>query len=169
MRLTDVVGPRARHEGDFDGVLEVWKKYKDGREERVFRDSNLIVTSGRASMAVLLSGDDETPDQRVMGYMAWGSGGVNPGAPTVPLPPQPSDTGLANELLRKSLDPEDHDFPTATTVRFIKTIEQPELNGTQISEAALFTKDTVIFSRKTFGALTKNEDFEFEFRWEIRF
>lgn len=151
------------------GQLEIVKRYKDGRVESVLEERNLIVTSGRAAMAVLLSGDDEAPDLRTMGAMAWGDGGVNPGAPLAPLPPQPSDSGLANELLRKQLGSGDHDFPSSTTVRFIATIEQNELNGQGVSEAALFTKDGVLFARKTFAVLTKTEDFEFEFRWSIIF
>lgn len=156
---------------DINGYLEVWKVWKKGQKrgqrEIVFEEKNLILTLGRAAVAVLLSGDDETPDQRTMGFMAWGSGGTLPDQPTNPIPPLPGDTQLVNELLRKPLGPSDHDFPVPTTVRFIATVEQNELNGTSISEAALFTKDGLIFARKTFGSLSKNEDFEFEFRWRI--
>lgn len=147
------------------GSLEIVKVYPDGSEESLEEGPNLIVTDGREIVVELLSGDDAGADNKIITQIAWGDGGHVVASPTQAIPPQPSDAGLSNELLRKNLI--SHDFPETTTVRFVGLVDQTELNNIGISEVGLFSKDGKMFARKTFGLITKTADFSLEFRWRI--
>lgn len=149
------------------GFLEIIRISDDGKRESIYKKKNLIVDTGRESVIILLSADDEGINDKTIGFMSWGDGGHDTGNPTLSIPPDPSDTALVSEHAATGKRVVTHDFPDSTTVRFIATIAKAELNGLNISEIGLFTKDLTMFSRRTFGAILKTSEFSFEFRWSI--
>lgn len=128
---------------------------------------NLIVTLAKTSMAIKISGDDDIPNNNTVTQMAWGQGGCEPLNPLIPIPPQPSDTSLLDQVLIKGIA--SHDFPAANRVRFLGILSPSELVGVGLCEAGLFTRGGTLFARKTFGRITKSAGLQFEFRWSIIF
>ena len=179
------------------GFVSVNKVFADGTRETVFEDSeNLVVTMGRRLMSRLLSGameDAETGTATTITFtdathenfpsveipigtalyiskMQWGTGGHDPVAPTEAVEPTPSDEKLALPLGVLEEKTVTVLYPDDMRVTFIATIEQDEANGQPISEVGLFSAEYgIMFSRKTFGMLTKSDLFAFEFQYTIVF
>lgn len=156
---------------------------------------NLVVNLARQIMSRMLPGavQDPTPadptitlydtthpsyptatitnvDELFITKMMWGTGGHDPLDPSQPIAPTVDDEQLAVVLTSPAFKAVVVDYPTTTSVRFTASLDQSEANGETISEVGLFTNQhTLLFSRKTFGILTKSSDFSFEFRYTIQY
>jgi len=158
------------------GYVSVIAVPVDGGDEIIlFEDQqNLVVDQARENMAKLLANDENANNERHITKMSWGRGGHDIGDPTQSIPPLPSDTQLADEILSTGKKSVTYDFPDPTTVRFEGILTATDANGEGISEIGLWTDDDpnnpgnpLLFARKTFGLITKSSAFSFIFRWKI--
>lgn len=106
---------------------------------------------------------DGTPVARIF-YMAFGDGGHN--ADLTPKPPNPNRSGLWHELLRKPLTVVSREG-LETTGRGV--LEEAELIGARISEAAIFDENGLIVGMKTFAPKLKESDERYEISITLRF
>jgi len=128
------------------------------------------VTLTNASHPSYPEAEIDDPNDLFITQMRWGTGGHDPLNPATPIPPTSSDEHLLNPLVDPLFKSVIVDYPAVFQVRFSATLEQSEANGETISEVGLFTNQhELLFSRKTFGILTKSSDFSFEFRYTIIF
>lgn len=106
---------------------------------------------------------DGTPVAQIF-YMAFGDGGHNPDL--TPKAPDDSRLSLWNELIRKPLAAVTRDG-LETTGRGV--LEEAELIGARISEAALFDQNGDIVGIKTFAPKLKESDERYEISITLRF
>jgi hypothetical protein len=106
---------------------------------------------------------DGTPVKRIF-YMAFGDGGHNPDL--TPKSPDPNRTTLWNELLRKPLTTVTRDA-LETTGR--GALEEAELVGARVSEAALLDEDGKVVGFKTFAPKLKESDERYEISITLRY
>ncbi|RHX87313.1 phage tail protein [Leptospira stimsonii] len=116
--------------------------------------SNVLDGSWTLSNSTLLSDSNV----RIFPYeIAFGIGGLNAGIPRVP---QPSDTGLQNEVLRKLVEIRTN--PDGTR-NFQVTIKQVEAIGASINELALFDENGDLLFLKTFPSKPKDNLIVYDF------
>lgn len=99
--------------------------------------------------------------------MAFGNGGVD--GSNVPIPPSATakPLSLGNQLLVKAI--ESVSYPVSTTVRFTCRLLSTELNGYDISEAALVDSVGHVVAKKTFTKKGKDNETELVFEWDEEF
>lgn len=115
---------------------------------------NVIITkSARKKMVRARAGEEPLP--KIVG-MVFGSGGVDEGGTVIP--PTEEQTGLKNELLRKTVS--GHTFPEETTCRYSCTLTETELVGAEISEIGLYDEQGDVVCIKTFMRKGKDGDVE---------
>lgn len=160
------------------GFVEIIAYDRHGRILwRIGEEKNLVVRKARSSMAHLIAGDNVT--DYYVAQMRFGQGGHDPSNPTVPIPPSVDDTDLFDPIAGSdATQPVTYEFPEGpegTKVTFSATIPADcDINGTPpagqaISEAGLFSANGNMFAHKTFGLITKTEEFALTFRWTIVF
>jgi phage-related tail fiber protein len=98
--------------------------------------------------------------------MAFGDGGWNDSTEAV-IPPDPEQVGLNHELLRKPLSLVTQETEFSCTGRGV--LDEDELIGYKISEAALFDEDGTIVGIKNFGPKLKESDEEYETNIKLRY
>jgi phage-related tail fiber protein len=96
--------------------------------------------------------------------MAFGDGGYAGGEVVVPDPDQ---TGLNSELLRKDLSLVTNEDVFSVTGTGI--IAKSELNGQSISEAGLIDADGRLVGLKNFAPKIKESDEEYEIKIKLKF
>jgi len=106
---------------------------------------------------------DGTPVKKIA-FMAFGDGGHN--ADLTPKAPNDKRKALWHELLRKPLAAITRD-DLDTTGRGV--LEESELVGARISEAALFDADGKVVGFKTFAPKLKESDERYEISITLRF
>lgn len=99
-------------------------------------------------------------------HMAFGDGGWNQVTDEV-VPPSPEQVGLNHELIRKPLSLIEQEDEFSTTGGGV--LEENELIGYKISEAALFAEDGTIVGLKNFGPKTKESDEQYEIDLRLRY
>ena len=132
-----------------------------------YHDPNLIVNAAKDALAQLISVIGAS--SYVIQYFAMGDGHHAVGDILTPVDPTATETALENELFRKSIT--SVTYPASGQVQFNTIIERTEANGSgsqYYTEAGLFS-DAGMFSIKSFPAMVKNADREFEFNWKIIF
>ena len=82
--------------------------------------------------------------------------------------------GSTTQINPQSIQVVTADYPERNKVRFRAEIATSELNGAggtgqPISEAGLFDGRNFMFAHRTFGVITKNENFSLIFLWTIVF
>ena len=90
--------------------------------------------------------------------MAFGDGGVSGGAV---VPPTANQTALNHELYRKAIT--SHEYPSATTCRYVCTLTTSELAGESISEIGLYDSEGDLICIKSFLPKGKDSDTELTF------
>lgn len=146
---------------DIIGTVHVVVK-EDGKVVDTWDQSNLVVTQGRVEECHIIADGDAN---RVVTYLAVGTGGHAPGDPFTPITPQMSDTALETEEFRKLIS--SYTFPIPTTVEFYTIINETEANGHNITEAGLFCLNNSLFARITFEVIPKTATRTIEFYWRI--
>ena len=136
------------------GELVIEVQTPEGKKVEEHRYENLVVNNGKAIMAHLLAGD--TPTTYAITQMAFGTGTTTPAV---------TDASLAAAIT--PVKTVTADYPDSTSVRFTATLASDECNTFPIAEAGLYSDSQGMFSRTTFGPLTKSSDFQFVFRWSI--
>lgn len=140
---------------------------------------NLIVNSGRASLASLQRGTLDGGG--AFGVFDLGYGAVGNGSSGGSITPQPTDTGLASELTGATA-------PPGVIVRPALSVATPppgppflvnlwsfqigttQLNGSTIDEAGMFCLDNItFFNYRTFAGQAKSSGFAMEFRFSTIF
>lgn len=81
--------------------------------------------------------------------------------------PQPEDTALKNELLRKAVD--GFEEISDTCYRYICTLTHQELVGKNINEIALYDSDGDLVAIKSFLSKGKDDDMEMIFEIDDKF
>ena len=121
-----------------------------------FEDKNVIVDLARETMCKIITNDDIA--NRVLETISFSDGGHNP-TTLEALVPTVGDTDLnSTAIASKTVSSGDITvtYPNNTTVRFEVTIPTNENQNETFSELALFSKNGVMFSHKTFGAIYKS-------------
>jgi hypothetical protein len=138
------------------GVFSLRAFNKKGECVLVYEDLNLVVDTGKSSVARLLAQANTLPQKR-LSKIGFGEG-TNA--------PDPNDTGLTNQFT-KALD--GFSYPDPQSVTFNWSLDFTEANGLKITEFGLFTDDDFLFSRKTRDVITKLADIRLEGTWTIIF
>lgn len=99
-------------------------------------------------------------------YMAFGDGGHDPETLKA-IAPDPDQTTLNHELLRKQLADVTHEDLLSVTGRGV--VDYDELIGRAISEAALIDADGNIVGIKNFAPKVKESDERYETSVKLRF
>lgn len=163
------------------GSVEIIKQLASTGEvvERI-EDHNLVVNGGRSGMAHLWGGRwfSGVPAGFV-NEMKFGDRGHDPSDPGLPKTSNVNRTQLFCEdesrpiiIAKKPLTVDFPDGDNGTRVRFTCQVGAAEGNGTgrQIfSEAGLYRDDGVLAAHKTFGVITKTNEFIVTFRWTFQF
>jgi len=171
------------------GHVEIYELNESGEKQLVGK-SNLVVYTGRELVGVRLIGANVTEITPTKDeYISWlglGSGGVSVGDPFTAISPTSSDTDLATEIPISATDTDCADLHDGAyykcpldsleieqdsynddrwlVLKSITTIDVGYANGYQISEAGLFTSESVtpgyagpfnLFARVTFESIIK--------------
>lgn len=146
---------------------------EDGISKVVWDDSNIVVEQGRRYLAKLVSLSTFNPKIVTMGF---GTGGHLIDDVNTPVPPAFNDTALEAQYFQKSIGNNFSLNPSGidTTVTFEVTLFEPEANGPgggaiSITEAGLFTSDSLLFARETFVPVIKAQSRRVSFTWSIIF
>lgn len=113
-------------------------------------DNQVITLAARKKMLRARAGEIQLP--KIVGFV-FGDGGVDELGEIIP--PQDSDTELRNEILRKKYD--SYTMLDDTTCRYMCTIGENELPGSEISEIGLYDADGDILVIKRFSKKGKDE------------
>ncbi len=127
---------------------------------------NLIVNVARENLARAIA---EGTAVYVVDTFALGDGNHAVGDILTPVNPDPGDTGLENQLFSRAIN--SYSYPASSTVEFSTTVERNEANGAGIvayTEAGLFS-DHGMFAIRSFPAMVKNNEREFQFLWRVIF
>ena len=116
----------------------------------------IITKKARNKMLRARAGDDTLPK---ISQMAFGSGGVSGDGAVIP--PDPDQSELKAELLKKNID--SHEYISETQCRYVCTLTAEELAGKSISEIALVDADGDLVAIKNFSAKGKDDDLEMTF------
>lgn len=122
----------------------------------------VVTLTARAKMIKARAGISPLP--KIMG-IAFGDGGV--GDDNQVLEPDGNQAALNHELLRKPIDR--HTILSDTKCRYECTLEQGELTGAYISEAALFDADGDLVAIKNFLPKGKDSDLELTIQMDDEF
>lgn len=98
-------------------------------------------------------------------YIAYGDGGHN--SNLQPISPSEDATALQHEVLRKKVAAVRQDDSLSVTGK--GTIENNELIGTQLSEAALVDSQGNLIGIKTFAPKVKEADERYQIEIKVRF
>lgn len=98
-------------------------------------------------------------------YIAYGDGGHN--SNLQPISPSEDATALQHEVLRKEVAAVRQDDSLSVTGK--GTIENNELIGTQLSEAALVDSQGNLIGIKTFAPKVKEADERYQIEIKVRF
>lgn len=136
------------------GRINIEVQDKDGKTVKQVHVENLVVNNGKTIMARLLGASGST---YTITRMQFGTGttaaAVTDTTLEVPISPTKSIETTA--------------YPDTSSVRFTAVLDSDEANGFPVAEAALQSASQGMFSRATFGPLTKSNDFRFVFSWTI--
>ena len=119
-------------------------------------DNQVITLAARKKMLRARAGEIQLP--KIVGFV-FGDGGVDESGGIIP--PQDSDTELRNEILRKKYD--SYTMLDDTTCRYMCTIGESELPGSEISEIGLYDADGDILVIKRFSKKGKDEGLSMAF------
>lgn len=182
------------------GQVHVYEIDDKGKRELVDK-SNLVVYNGREILAQMLvrennSSSANAPDAKDH-FLCWfglGSGGVVPASPLIPVPPTLTNTNLNTPVVINAADSTaadsgyKHPFDNIEferdplnddkwlVLKVTVTIGVDDANGSQISEAGLFTAvsdaggwagDFYLFARVTFSSIVKTSDRRLVFVWYL--
>lgn len=156
-----------------EGRGTVCKRLIDNRTGEVVKeltDHNLIVRTGRDTLIKMIAGETQTS----VTHMAVGYGGtenLQAGAFT-PVPPDPSNTRLNNEVIKKELFSRETNLKeTSPKVTFVGQFDCAEVNQL-INECGLFFEgEQIMFARHTFDtvSLRRESNFSLQISWTIEF
>ena len=163
------------------GSVEIIKRrVSDGAVVEHVEDHNIVVNGGRQALAHLFGGDWRADTGTPRGYcteMRFGDRGHQTADPTLPKASAVTRTQLfcideaRPYLITKS--PLTVDYPSTLEVRFTTTVGAAEGNtaagSAGYSEVGLYRADGTLAAHKTFGLITKTDDFEITFRWKFTF
>jgi hypothetical protein len=167
------------------GILEILKiKAATGEVVERIEDDNLVVNGGRSGMAHLWAGEWYAgPPTGWVDEMKFGDGGHELSDPTLPKTTSVDREQLFCEdearspiISKKPLTVDYPDGDSGTRVRFSCTVGAAEGNegGTSpgrrgYSEAGLYRDDGILACHKTFGLITKTNEFILTMRWSFVF
>lgn len=145
-----------------------------------FEDHNIVVNQGRSGLAHLFAGAwFEGVPAGFVNEMRFGDRGHDVADPTLPRVSALTRTQLFCEddsrpiiVARKPLTVDFPDGDAGTTVRFTAVVGATEGNGTGrqgYSEVGLYRDDGILAAHKTFGLITKTDEFMITFRWKFQF
>jgi hypothetical protein len=146
------------------GHLKVTLCYPDGREETHFEEDNLIVYGGKSLMLQALYSSTFVVDP--ISTLHVGTGGTIDPQGTTPKVPTTDLTSLYTNLMSvaTTYSVVSSSIPSVT---FLASISETQGNGSQITEAGLFTASGVMFNIKTFTGIPKSSSFAINFAWTI--
>ena len=98
-------------------------------------------------------------------YLAYGDGGHD--SDLNPISPSEDATALQHEVLRKEVASVRQEDPLSVTGK--GTIENNELNGVQLSEAALVDSEGNLIGIKTFAPKVKEADERYQIEIKVSF
>lgn len=175
--LRDSVFTNAQASRRPQGRVEIWEIDKDGNKQ-LLNKSNLIVYRGREMLVQRLFDQENTTAQgidstfpkkdEILSWIGFGSGGVRPADPLVPVPPTLTDTELSDLVMISASDSSAADYHVAGGIypetgyykypfdlveferdynnedkwligKITTTLGTALANGNQISEAGLYT------------------------------
>lgn len=122
----------------------------------------VVTLIARAKMIKARAGISPLP--KIAG-IAFGDGGAD--SENQVLEPDGGQTALNHELLRKPIDR--HTILSETKCRYECTLEQGELTGAYISEAALYDADGDLVAIKNFLPKGKDSDLEMTIQMDDEF
>lgn len=198
--LSDSVHNQDNSERRPKGEVHIYDLDDDGKR-KIVQKSNLVVYNGRESLAQFLvkknnSSSLGAPNAKdhFLSWFGLGNGGVTVGDPLNPIPPTLLNTDLNSSVIINATDSTaadsgyKHPFDQVEferdplnddrwlILKVTVTIGVDDANGSQISEAGLFTAtsdvggwngDFYLFARITFSSIVKTSDRRLVFVWYL--
>ena len=131
--------------------MKIWDK--SGNLIQEFHEKNLIVNTGKQSLALLLGDPASNEDKRIT-TIGFGTDLTSPSG---------TDTSLTGPFT-KALDGVSY---SGTSIVFAYTLELSENNGMAIREFGLISNDGTLFSRLVRSELIKTPDIRLTGTWTI--
>lgn len=136
--------------GDFNlRIIRAGKPIEEAAEK------NLIVNTGRLTMALLLGGDGAS---RTIEKVGFGTGVAGT---------QATDTGLTDAYI-KGITNINYGSLADPYIEFVFVLDYSEGNGMEITEFGLFNDtENYLFARRVRQAISKQDDIRLEGTWRI--
>ncbi len=153
------------------GIFELETKDENGNTLTYFKDDNIIVSTSFTILKNLFVDGDI--NHRI-NTLKLGDGGVFNSIVKIPIA---TETDLFNPLTTKEI-PEVYTStdvlvdPLNKTIRYTWNFDTSEANGAGTAiytEAGLFSDNGIMFSKKNFTEVVKNDQKEIIVNWTIRF
>ena len=126
-------------------------------------DTSIITKARRIDLCKITSGGIGVLSP--ITHVAFGDGGLN--ASGNPISPSELQTSLMHEIARYPID--SVTYPVETTARYVVTIPSGDLDGAEISEAALVDGDGKLCAIKTMYKKKKDDGVIFSFTFDDEF
>lgn len=207
MIFKDSAGPKETDQRKPEGFVEIYETNEETGEKKLVNKSNLVVYNGRELIAQrMVNVDNVSATTDKDEYICWfgiGSGGVYSTDPFNPISPNSLDDTLGSELAVSTTDTNCADYRDGSyykkpfdadpvfeqdilnanrylITKVLVTLSTTELNGTEISEAGLFTAESNtggtgnagpfnLYARVTFPTILKNSNRALNFVWYLYF
>lgn len=153
------------------GELEILVTPTGGKSLTIFRETNLIMDTGKAYVLSSIHSNTFTPD--ILATFKVGTGGtITPGGSDVKTP-QPNMTDLYAPITPAGNYNSSLPSPAVSldgkSVTFSFSIADAELTGQNINEAGMFHQSGALFNIKTFPSIAKSGGFSITFLWTVRY
>ena len=177
------------------GHLEIIKQFKDGTQETVLSDHNIITVGMGQTLAGLFSISDfaKSIENFSIAYFQVGTGSATMASSltglTTPLTAANygeteldilthKRAGSASNFVFARINPAYINKSSATKVTFSLVLDENTANGQSIKEIGLFSKNpysnsgteiSYLVAYRSFAALAKGDGFSLIFRWSLQF
>ena len=146
------------------GHFKMIKEYRDGREETVVDEHNLLLLSGRTAMRNLVAGSNMS-----LNYITRLAFGDNASTSDVNNPPAAASEEQAAQMNVLFTTPVTYSFPDDYKVTFLGIMDYEEGNGNYYNEYMLKNDAGNGITYKTTRSVPKTEDFRLRVYWTLKF
>lgn len=150
---------------NLQAVLSISKVFPDGKQELLFKDKNLIVTSGKAILLDQLHYETGTGDP--LSFAKVGTGGSFDSEGVFLKVPSEEMTDLYNPVATAAIVRTGSDL-AVPSITLTASLDSSVGNNNVINEAGFFSRSGRMFNIKVFPGILKTSSFSLNFEWVIK-